>query len=393
VIAARVRLYRFTLPLERPLPLKHETLHERVGYLLALTDEAGLTGWGEAAPLPGFSAERLSQVEARLRESVPRLAGYRLPEHYDELEGAGLLALDGPSAVSFAIETAYLNLRAAQENMPLYRYLNPQAPAAIPCNALLMNEGEGVEARAEAIVTQGFQTVKLKVGALPLAEDIDRVRKVREALGPTPLLRLDGNRAWSLADALAFAEAVEGLHIEYIEEPLLEPWELELYGQKASLPYAVDETLHQFYKLVLDTPKTSMASLPADFPERAQRLSRIIAESAAAVWKPTLMHVPRMAEAIAAKTFALPIPRLVLSACFESGVGLNAVAQFAAAYGAADCAAGLDTYSWLKEDVLRARLPLPSAMIDLAALDAAAREVDTDRLECLLDLSADDTAS
>lgn len=381
MIVAEAGVYRFELPLHRPLPLKGTTLETRSGYLLALRDDAGVTGWGEASPLPGFSHESLAQVERKLKECATRLAGYRLPESYDELEGAGLLSIEGPSAVSFAIESAYLNLRSAQEGLPLYRYLHAAAESPIACSALLMGEGEALLESAARLATEGFDTVKLKVGRATVDEDIERVRQVSQTLGSGVTLRLDANRAWDLSEAQAFSEALDGLRIAYIEEPLAASWDLALYHQQAPIPYAVDETLHEFHRLVLGNGEGKGGALPADFPERAQRLSRILGDAAAVIWKPTLMHVPRMGEDIARRDFALPIHRLVLSSAFESGVGLNIAAQYAAAYSAPDEAAGLDTYGWLAEDVLEARLPLPHPRPNLDALDAAARCVDVSKLQ------------
>ncbi len=54
---AGFRLYRYHLPLSEPLQSKGTTLRHREGLLVELAGDGGAVGWGEAAPLPGFSRE------------------------------------------------------------------------------------------------------------------------------------------------------------------------------------------------------------------------------------------------------------------------------------------------------------------------------------------------
>ena len=59
----RTDVYRYTLPLKEPLTLRGETFAEREGLLLRVESDTGAHGWGEAAPLPGFSTENCDQAE------------------------------------------------------------------------------------------------------------------------------------------------------------------------------------------------------------------------------------------------------------------------------------------------------------------------------------------
>ena len=77
---------------------------------------------------------------------------------------------------------------------------------------------------------QGYRALKMKVG-LTLAEDIENVQKVREAIGPDPMLMIDSNHAYNLREALELARAVERFDIGWFEEPLSP----EFYHQYAEL--------------------------------------------------------------------------------------------------------------------------------------------------------------
>jgi D-arabinonate dehydratase len=62
--------------------------------------------------------------------------------------------------------------------------------------------------------------VKMKVGRATLAEDVERVRAVREAVRPDFMVACDANQAWTPAQAIEFCREVAPLHIRWIEEPV-----------------------------------------------------------------------------------------------------------------------------------------------------------------------------
>jgi L-alanine-DL-glutamate epimerase-like enolase superfamily enzyme len=68
-------------------------------------------------------------------------------------------------------------------------------------------------------VGEGFPSVKMKVGRTP-AEDAQRVRAAREAIGPGVELMVDANGAYSRKQALRFAEAFAGCGVTWFEEPV-----------------------------------------------------------------------------------------------------------------------------------------------------------------------------
>ncbi len=93
-------------------------------------------------------------------------------------------------------------------------------------------------------VEAGFKMVKMKVGRRDRNEDLDRVKLVRETIGPNIDLALDVNSGWSLNTALRMAEKLEKYNIYWLEEPL-PPDELDNHTRLAagtSIPIAIGET-------------------------------------------------------------------------------------------------------------------------------------------------------
>ncbi|MEM1117621.1 MAG: o-succinylbenzoate synthase [Bacteroidota bacterium] len=346
---AAVDLVPYRLPLTEAVTWNGERCTTREGALLRLGDDQGRAGWGDLAPLPGFSRETLPEAMTALTEALPEVLRRDLdPDDLTDPSGPFDTALDAaglPSSARFALDLALADLAAQALGRTLPQVLASDPAAQLPLNGLLMGGPEAVVAQARRLGAEGYSAVKLKVGRAPVETDIETVRAVREALGEGVALRLDANRAWSNKGARQFADAVVSLSIDYIEEPLADSSGLAALARDTGLPVAVDESV--------------------------QEGAAIEGWAAAAVLKPTLVGGLMATLRLGAKARASGV-RTVLSASFESGFGLRGVAALAAATGAEP--AGLDTYRWLAEDVVPP-LPFDRPVVDVPALFAAPPEV------------------
>jgi len=71
---------------------------------------------------------------------------------------------------------------------------------------------------AREAVTNGFRTIKIKVG-LSEKEDVRRCRLAREAIGPDVALAVDANQRWDVETAIAWIRALAPFHLAWVEEP------------------------------------------------------------------------------------------------------------------------------------------------------------------------------
>jgi len=69
-------------------------------------------------------------------------------------------------------------------------------------------------------VAAGYGAVKIKVGGVDLALDVERVKRVREAIGPRTKLMVDANCAYTLSQAIEAIRGFEPYDIHWFEEPL-----------------------------------------------------------------------------------------------------------------------------------------------------------------------------
>ncbi|RYE88950.1 MAG: hypothetical protein EOO75_12615, partial [Myxococcales bacterium] len=167
---------------------------DRRGLLLILEADGAL-GLGEASPLPGYSPDSLDEAGGELRAIVENI--HTAPDDLDAI--AALSAPLASPAARFALETALLDLAARSQGVPLHRRLRPgPAPAVARSGLLQESTPRALDAEALARRAEGLRHLKLKVGAGPVEDDVERVRRLRETLGSGVSLRLDANGSWTL---------------------------------------------------------------------------------------------------------------------------------------------------------------------------------------------------
>lgn len=346
--------YRYTLPLTAPLQLGEQTIEERQGLLLSVCGVDGRRGWGEAAPLPGFSEETTEEASTELVRLASILPGTELSAPRNE--PYALVPQTDLSSVRFAAESALLELVAHRRGRSVAEVLGSPS-RFVQFNALITDDETTIETAAERYRAAGYEAVKLKVGRRPIVEDARRIQTARRALPDELSLRLDANRAWTFDQAVAFAEAVRDVSFSYVEEPLRNPDRLSELVETTGLPVALDET----------TREMAMDDLNGDV-------------ITAVVLKPTLLGGVRAVSAWAGRARVENVVSVV-SASYESGIGLRMLVALAAVLTTAP--AGLSTYTRLETDVLQPRLPLDgptvqadslySATVDSASLSSIAQ--------------------
>ena len=109
---------------------------------------------------------------------------------------------------------------------------------AVEINALVSDADE-----AAAAVSDGFATLKLKVGASDLDVDVAAVSALREAIGDSCRLRLDANGVWTVDQAVAALSRLKQFDIEYVEEPVSGIEALTQVAEQSPIPVAVDDSL------------------------------------------------------------------------------------------------------------------------------------------------------
>lgn len=207
--------------LRAPLVSAHGRTERRQLVHVRLTDDDGLSGWGEAAPLASYDGVSVDQVLEALHGWAPGDPDPALPQ------------------AAAALDLARWDLRGRRTGQPVWQLLGAEAPPAVSVNATI-----GAEAPAEAAAqarqarAAGFPCVKIKVGT---DGDMERVAAVREA-APDIDIRLDANGAWSVPEAIAALAELAPLGLECCEEPVHGVAGLAEVAAASDVPVAADET-------------------------------------------------------------------------------------------------------------------------------------------------------
>lgn len=304
----------------------------RTGLFVLAESAGGAVGIGEVAPLPTHGTESLTVAHAVLSRVEGRdfrldLGAGTLGKIEGFLERVGM-GLDTPAA-RCGVEVALLDLVGKLAGRRVADLLGGPTRRRVQVNALLGAEktADLIEEAREACAA-GFRTLKAKVGALSIEEDLARIRALRREVGFEVALRLDANRAWNLATARKALEGLEPLAIEFIEEPLADPGQLEALrgADRGGIPLAADESAGS-----------------------NELINRLLAAGAAdvVVLKPAVVGglgaTLRLARAVVAAR-----ARVVITSGLDREIGVAAALQVACVVPGLDLACGLATLSRLE---------------------------------------------
>lgn len=246
---ASIRLHPLEVPMARPIKMAGETLTHAHTLLVQVNDETGRSGWGEASAAPLMTGETLASLDASAQYLASRLPGATVagPAAIGPLLD-GLL-YGNPSAKS-CLETALLDLLAQRAELPLHRLLaGPQAPAGVQRIEMLhMLAGASLEAElddAQAVRAQGVRHWKIKVGAGPLESDLERVRRLCEALRGD-VVSADANQSLGTEAAHAIARAGREGGMAFLEQPFRagEVDAMVALHRASGLALCADESIH-----------------------------------------------------------------------------------------------------------------------------------------------------
>lgn len=147
-----------------------------------------------------------------------------------------------------AIDIALWDLVGKHYGVPIHQVLGGAHADEVPCYAssVRIKAPEAAAADAKALADDGFAAIKLKVGRGPgrMAEDVESVHAVRDAIGPDVQLMVDANGGFDLARAKQILPELEAASVTWFEEPVMND-DLAAYRalrRRANIPICAGET-------------------------------------------------------------------------------------------------------------------------------------------------------
>ena len=220
-----IDITRLAVPIRRPIRTSvHDFTHAHT-VLVRLRTEVGLTGMGWCF---AFEAPKAAALAALVEDLAPLYQG-RDPRavraNFDRAwRDLNFFGHAGPAMMALsALDTACWDLAAQAAELPLYRYLggDGERVTTYASSGLWLNYTvDELIAEAEEFRTQGHRAMKMRIGRADFMTDIERVSRVREALGRDIELLVDVNQAWPESVAIQAGRLLEPLDIFWLEEPV-----------------------------------------------------------------------------------------------------------------------------------------------------------------------------
>jgi len=198
-------------------------------------DREGRTAWGEGHISPGYSDETV----AGGFEFCKTLAGKMVGRSASEAKSLAQARRHESPVAASALITA---VEALEGNPLLSLTEDVTLPLLTPFHA---TEPGAIEDEVEERLTQGFRTLKVKVGK-DWRADLIRVAQIRDTVKGRAVIRLDANRGFSREDGLSFARGLEPEGIELFEQPCAAAdWEANgKVAADSKMPVMLDESIY-----------------------------------------------------------------------------------------------------------------------------------------------------
>ncbi len=151
-----------------------------------------------------------------------------------------------------AIDIALWDIRGKRHNQPLWQMAGGASNRCKAyCGGIDLNFSlNKLIEQTEGYLDAGFSAVKIKVGQPTLAADVERVKRIRDCIGPNATFMVDANYSMSVPQAIEAALAFKPFDLLWFEEPTI-PDDYTGYAtitEATGMPLAMGENLHTIHE-------------------------------------------------------------------------------------------------------------------------------------------------
>jgi L-alanine-DL-glutamate epimerase-like enolase superfamily enzyme len=210
-------IYRFSIPME-PFAIATGTMNYAQNVFIRVHTDAGFYGVGECSAFPMIVGETqdtclvLAQEFAKLWKGKDALdISARLQQLHDFIANNG--------TIKSAFDMALYDIAAKNEDLPLYQFWGGQKRVVETDITIGIGKPEIMAQKAIDFKNSGATILKVKLGKNAV-EDVERIKQIREAIGPDMKIRIDANQGWSFDDAVFALQSLGKYDIEFCEQPM-----------------------------------------------------------------------------------------------------------------------------------------------------------------------------
>lgn len=233
---------KYLLEFKRPSGTSRGIMTEKETWFIIL-EENGKKGIGECGILRGLSADDRPDYEEKLKWACENI-------HLGENALWNAL-LEFPS-IQFGVEMAFLSLKSENPYI-LFPSDFTTNLSSIAINGLVwMGESAFMKQQIEDKLADGFNCIKLKIGAIDFNKELELLQFIRSHFSPEEIeIRVDANGAFSSTEALDKLNKLNKFQLHSIEQPIKKGQVAEMAQlcKQTPFPIALDEELIGVFSL------------------------------------------------------------------------------------------------------------------------------------------------
>lgn len=243
-----IELNHIAVPFAVPYKLskKYGTLTHAHAVIFQVKTDNGLVGLGEADPMNPFTEETPATVMAVAKENIAPLLMGLDPRDIPLIEMEINQRVSGNLCAKGGVNMALHDIAGKAYGVPVYALLGGLRHKKLPLlGAIGSGTPETDKQAIEAFIKTGHKTIMIKMGALPIDMEIQRMRAAREHFGNDVFFVVDANQAWTVFEALEFVDGCREWMPDLIEQPVAchDITGLKRIKAASSTPISADESL------------------------------------------------------------------------------------------------------------------------------------------------------
>jgi len=233
-----------------PFVIATEVSYYTQNIFIRIHTDKGITGMGECSAFPMLVGEtqntcfEVAKDFARISLGKDPLdIEARMQELHD------YIAFN--STIKSAWDMALHDIAAKHAGLPLYKYLGGMRKTIMTDLTIGIDTPESMQQTAREFVADGVKIIKVKLGKNG-ETDVERIKLIREAIGPNIKLRVDANQGWHFEEALATLQALDQYDIQYCEQPIKHQFDALLPNLRKLSPIKImaDESVFDHYDAI-----------------------------------------------------------------------------------------------------------------------------------------------
>jgi o-succinylbenzoate synthase len=245
---SRIDIWKYSIPMS-PFEIATGTMHFAQNIFIRIDVSDGIYGVGECSAFPMITGETQNTcfaIACDLAALWKNKDASAIDERLDELN-----AIAYNYTIKSAFDMALYDLSAKASNQPLYNYLGGFQKTIETDLTIGIDTPDNMSQKAADYVTKGVRIIKIKLGK-SVNDDIERVKRIRSAVGEKIIFRIDANQGWTFDDAVFALNKLAEFNIEFCEQPMRscdDPY-LPRLKSTSPIPIMADESVFNHYDAI-----------------------------------------------------------------------------------------------------------------------------------------------